>query len=154
MNRQVLNFMIAYQFFGLAFITRFDISQHLQITESDSPFKKSSKDIILLVKCEIHNECMVAIGLQLKVIDECEVLVINTNDIRASLKQIITLISDHRHYLFDTVDSPRINHRCYLILIGYLRVSCGDDLILLKDLILVVRLIDPPNVLNDILCKL
>ena len=66
---------------------------------------------------------MTAVSMQLKIVDEIEALVINTDDVRPSFQQIVSLILDNRHYLFDTVYCPWIDNGGNSVLIRYLRVG-------------------------------
>lgn len=154
MDGQILNFMKTNQFFTFALVASLDISQHLQIAKPHPSLKQRSKHVIFLIERKIHDKRVHVIRVQLQVINQRKSLIVYSDNIRACLQQIVTLISDHRHYLFDAVDRTGIDDRGDSILIRYFRVCRGDNLVFLEDLIFVVRFIDPSNIFDNILREL
>ena len=154
MDGQILNFMKTNQFFTFTLVASLDISQHLQIAKPHPSLKQRSKHVIFLIERKIYDKRVHFIRVQLQVINQRKSLIVYSDNIRACLQQIVTLISDHRHYLFDAVDRTGIDDRGDSILIRYFRVCRGDNLVFLEDLIFVVRFINPPNIFDNILREL
>ena len=97
---------------------------------------------------------MNTVCVELEIVNQGKWTIINSYHVWASFQYVISLISWDIDYLFDAVESTRINDWTDSILIGYFRVCWGDDLILLKGFVLIVGFIDSSDIFDDILCEL
>jgi hypothetical protein len=148
------NFMIIPHSFYLALVASLHISQYLQIAETSTTFKDSAEDHVVSVKGEVDDEGMMGIALELKVIDQSELGIEDAEKIGAWLKQIVFLFFRDVEYLLDAIGSAGVNNIHDLILVADLGIGGGDNLVLLKDLVLIVGLIDASDIFNDIFREL
>jgi hypothetical protein len=109
MEGEVLDLMEVCKFFALALVAGFDVSEYFEVAEASASFEDGTENHVFFVECKIDYEGVVAISVQLEVVDEREAAVIDSDDVRAHFQKIVALVSGQVDYLFYAVEGSRVH---------------------------------------------
>lgn len=154
MKGKVLYFVIIQQFLDFALIAGLYVAQGFQIAEASTTFEDGPEDHVVSVKGKVYDEGGMGVTVELQIVYQREIGGVDSDEVGACFQEVIAVIFGNVDDLFDAIQGPWINDLCDFIFVRYFGVGRRDYFIFLEAFVLVVRLLNPSDVFDDVFGEL